>query len=305
MGRFLLRRLLSFFATLLVVITVSFFLMRAVRGGPFDEDRALHPAARAAIEQAYHLDWPIWKQYLHYLRGILVLDFGPSFRMRDATVNDILAQAFPNSAMLGMCALLFALTLGVGAGVAAARRQNGWADRLLLPTATLGQALPNFLVATALIVVFSFWLQIFPPAGWAGPSNLVLPAIALGLPFAANIARLTRAGMLEVMGQDFLRTAKAKGLTESRILFGHAMQGGLFPVTSYLGPAAAGILTGSLVIEKIFAIPGLGQHFVNSALNRDYTLAMGITVLYTCLVYALNTLVDLLYAMLDPRVELS
>lgn len=305
MGRFLLRRLFAFFVTLLAVITVSFFLMRAVRGGPFDEDRALHPAAKAAIEQAYHLDWPIWKQYIHYLGGILVLDFGPSFRMRDATVNDVLAQAFPNSAMLGLCALFFALTLGMGAGVAAARRPGGWADRLLLPVATLGQALPNFLVAGALIVFFSFYLPLFPPAGWAGPRNLVLPALALGLPFAASIARLTRAGMLEVMGQDFLRTAKAKGLTEGRILWRHAIQGGLFPVTSYLGPAAAGILTGSLVIEKIFAIPGLGQHFINSALNRDYTLAMGITVLYTCLVYGLNTLVDVVYALLDPRVELS
>jgi oligopeptide transport system permease protein len=321
---FLLRRLGWFAITLFCVVTISFFLMRAVRGGPFDTDRALHPVIEANLEARYHLDWPVWKQYLQYvgpfnlderglfggdrtdvLGGVLTGDLGPSFKYRDQTVNDIIAQSLPISVALGSVAMAFALTLGLLAGVGSALRRNTGLDLSLRLVATLGIAVPNFVIAGFLIILFAFRLDEIPVAGWGGPRYLVLPALALGAPFAAYIARLARAGMLDVLQQDFVRTARAKGLPDWLMLLRHAIKGGLLPVVSYLGPATAGILTGSLVIERLFAIPGTGSHFVGSALNRDYTLAMGVTILYTVLVYSLNTLVDLAYTLLDPRIELE
>ncbi len=326
MLRFLLRRAMWFAITLFVVVTVSFFLMRAVRGGPFDGERALNPAIERNLQARYHLDWPQWKQYLAYIGpfnldeegpeflggdgarpfgGVLAGDFGPSFKYRDFTVNDIIGQSLPISAALGSIALAWALLLGLTAGVASALWRGTKTDVALRLAATTGIALPNFVIAGFLVILFVFLVPLLPVAGYGSPAHLILPGFALGAPFAAYIARLSRTGMLEVLHQDYIRTARAKGLSERLVILRHALKGGILPVVSYLGPATAGILTGSLVIERIFAIPGTGSHFVNSALNRDYTLAMGVTILYTVLVYALNTLVDLAYTLLDPRIELE
>ncbi len=321
---FLLRRLLWFAITLWIVVTVSFFLMRAVRGGPFDGERTLNEAIERNIKARYHLDWPILKQYFQYIGpfnldergwfggdgtrpfgGVLTGDFGPSFKYRDFTVNDIIAQSLPVSVSLGMVALMWALTLGLTTGVLSAIYRGRGVDVALRLLATAGIALPNFVIAGFLIILFVFELDWFPVAGYGSLRHLVLPGFALGAPFAAYIARLTRTGMLEVLSQDYIRTAHAKGLAPRLVILRHALKGGLLPVVSYLGPATAGILTGSLVIERIFAIPGTGSHFVNSATNRDYTLSMGVTILYTVLVYSLNTLVDFAYTLLDPRIRLE
>jgi len=326
MARFLLRRLAWFAITLWVVMSLSFALMRAVPGGPFDGERRLSAAIERNVAQRYHLDWPLWRQYLQYtgplnldegragflggngtrrFGGLLTGDLGPSFKHRDYTVNQIIAESLPISMALGIAAMAWALALGLGAGVLSAVRRGGKIDVGVRLIATLGIAVPNFVVASLLILVFSFGAGLLPVAGWGSARHLVLPALALGAPFAAHIARLARTGMLEVLSQDHIRTARAKGLPERIVVLRHALRGGVLPVVSYLGPAAAGILTGSLVIERIFAIPGTGTHFVNSALGRDYTLAMGVTLLYTALVYTLNTAVDVIYRLLDPRIELG
>jgi ABC-type dipeptide/oligopeptide/nickel transport system permease component len=324
--RFLLGRLVWFAITLFVVVAVSFFLMRAVRGGPFDGERTLNPAIERNIKARYHLDWPQWKQFLHYMGpvnldehraemlggdgtdvfgGVLTGDLGPSFKYRDFTVNDIIKQSLPISALLGIVAMMWALSLGISAGIASALRRGSGLDLALRLAATGGIALPNFVIAGFLIIIFVFGAGLFPVAGWGTIRHMLLPGFALGAPFAAYIARLTRTGMLEVLSQDHIRTAQAKGLPPRLVIMRHALKGGILPVVSYLGPATAGILTGSLVIEKIFFIPGTGTHFINSATNRDYTLAMGVTILYTVLVYSLNTLVDLAYTFLDPRIKLE
>ena len=323
---FLAKRLLWFVLTLWVVVTVSFVLMRSVRGGPFSNERQLHPTIERNLQARYHLDWPLWKQYVQYVGpfnldddgptflggdgsdpygGLLTGDLGPSFKLRDFTVNDIIAQSLPISVALGSIGLLWALVLGLTTGVLSALYRGTRTDLFLRLLATLGIALPNFVIASFLILLFVFALDLFPVAGWGSWQHLILPGFALGAPFAAYISRLTRTGMLEVLSQDWIRTAHAKGLAPRTVLLRHALKGGVLPVVSYLGPATAGILTGSLVIEKVFAIPGTGTHFVNSALNRDYTLAMGVTILYTVLVYALNLVVDLAYTLLDPRISLE
>ena len=326
MIRFLFRRLFWFAITLFVVMTVSFFLMRAVRGGPFDGERQLHPAIERNLQARYHLDWPKWKQFLQYtgpinldekraemlggdgtdrFGGVLTGDFGPSFRYRDYTVNDIIAQSLPISALLGTVAMMWALALGISVGIASALRRGSGLDLALRLAATGGIALPNFVIASFMIILFVFLIPLFPVAGWGSIEYMLLPGFCLGLVFAAYIARLTRTGMLEVLSQDHIRTAHAKGLLPRTVVMRHALKGGLLPVVSYLGPATAGILTGSLVIEQIFVIPGTGSHFINSALNRDYTLAMGVTILFTVLVYTMNTIVDLAYTFLDPRIQLE
>jgi len=326
MIRFLARRFLWFGVAVLAVVTVSFFLMRSVRGGPFSTERALHPAIEHNLAARYHLDWPLWKQYLQYIGplnldegrarllggdgsdlfgGVLSGDLGPSYRYRDYTVNAILAQSLPVSIALGALALSWALLLGVAAGIASALLRGGALDAVVRLTATIGIALPNFVLAGLLIVALCFTSTWLPPAGWGRLEHLVLPAFVLGAPFAAYVARLTRSGVLEVLSQDYVRTAVAKGMPPRIVVFRHVLRGALLPVVSYMGPAAAGVLTGSLVVEKIFAIPGTGTHFVNSALNRDYTLAMGVTLLYTVLVYTLNLVVDVAYTLLDPRISLD
>ena len=321
---FLLRRAAWFALTLLAVVTLAFFLMRAAPGGPFSSERSLAPSVEAALRERYHLDWPMWKQYLGYIGpldlskhgwvrgdgthpfgGVLAGDFGPSFKYRDFSVNEVLAQSLPVSLELGLAALFFAVVVGVSAGVLCALFPRGKLDLSVRLISTAGIAIPNFILASLLVLLFVFLIPLFPVAGWGSFRHLILPAIALGAPVAAYITRLVRAGLFDALGQDFVRTAVAKGMPTRIIVLRHALRQGLLPVVSYLGPASAGILSGSLVIEKIFFIPGTGQHFVNSALNRDYTLAMGVTILYTALVFGLNTLVDVIYTLLDPRISLE
>lgn len=302
---FLARRLLWMVLTLWVVFTVSFALMRVVPGSPLDRERQVDPQIEANMRARFHLDEPFWKQYLRELGSVLRGDLGYSYRMSDFTVNEVIAQGLPISASLGIVALAFALVVGLSAGIlAAVRRQSVW-DVSLMGLATVGIALPNFVIAGVMVILFCFVWPLFPVAGWGSLRQLVLPAFCLGAPYAAYIARLTRTGMLEVLGQDFIRTARAKGLAGSVVVLRHALRPAVLPVVSFLGPAVAGILTGSLVVERIFAIPGLGSHFIEAALQRDYTLAMGVVLLYTALVYAMNALVDVAYVLLDPRIELE
>jgi oligopeptide transport system permease protein len=301
-GRYLLRRLVDLPATLLAIVTASFFIMRIAPGGPFDMDRALPEQVRLNIEARYHLDESLPQQYLRYLADVVRGDLGPSFRYPDRTVTELIALGFPVSVMLGLCALAVAVVIGGTAGVLAGIRHNRVADYLTMGIALAGVSIPNFVLGPLLILVFALWLGWLPVAGWGTWAHLVLPSITLGAFYTAYVARLSRAGMLEVILQDFIRTARAKGLRESVIIVRHALPGAALPVVSYLGPAAAGALTGSVVVESIFGIPGIGRYFVQSALNRDYTMVLGTVVVYSSLLVVFNLIVDCLYAWLDPRV---
>ena len=302
---FLIKRSLWIVATLWLVYTVSFFLMRSVPGGPFSSERNVPPEIERNLKARYNLDLPLWEQYQLNLSEAIRGDLGPSLTLQDYSVNEVIAEGFPVSASLGILAMTFALSVGVTTGViSAVRRYQVW-DRSLMTLATLGIAIPNFVLASLLIMTFVFLVPLFPSGGWGSLSHLVLPVIALGSAYAASIARLTRTGMLEVIGQDFITTAKAKGLKERTVLMRHALPCALTPVVSYLGPATAGILTGSLVLEKVFFLPGMGSHFIEAALQRDYPLALGMVLVYTLLLMVLNLIVDFTYAILDPRVELQ
>ena len=306
MLKFIVERLLWMLITLWVVFTVSFFLMRSVPGGPFDSDRRLEPEILENINRRYHLDEPLYQQYFREMGNVFLRgDLGYSYKLGDYTVNRVIAEGLPVSAALGTLALAFALVLGLVAGITSAVRRGSLADLTLMSLATVGIALPNFVVAGIAIILFVFLIPIFPAAGWGSFDQLILPALCLGAPHAADVARITRTSMLDVLSQDHIRTARAKGLSPLRVVWGHALPGALLPVVSYLGPATAYVLTGSLVIEQIFAIPGLGSHFVQAALDRDYTLAMGCVLLYTVILFVMNMLVDLSYSFLDPRVELD
>ena len=302
---FLIKRSLWIVATLWLVYTVSFFLMRSVPGGPFSSERNVPPEIERNLKARYTLDLPLWEQYQLNLSEAIRGDLGPSLTLQDYSVNEVIAEGFPVSASLGILAMTFALSVGVTTGViSAVRRYQVW-DRSLMTLATLGIAIPNFVLASLLIMTFVFLVPLFPSGGWGSLSHLVLPVIALGSAYAASIARLPRSGMLEVIGQDFITTAKAKGLSERTVLMRHALPCALTPVVSYLGPATAGILTGSLVLEKVFFLPGMGSHFIEAALQRDYPLALGMVLVYTLLLMVLNLIVDFTYAILDPRVELQ
>lgn len=297
------RRLLATALTLLLVHGAAFLLLRGARGGPFDEERALAPEVQRALAERYHLDEPLPRQYWRSLTGALRGDFGPSLRYRGHSVRQILAAAAPLSLSLGGLALALALLLGVPAGLAAAARPGGPADRLLLPISSLVLALPSFVLAGAGILLFSFALPWLPPAGTGGLRHLVLPAISLALPLAAQIARLVRGAAVEALRSDAVRAARARGIPPRSLLRRHVLPRAILPVLAFLGPAAAGLLTGSLVVEQVFALPGLGVHFVQAALNRDYTLALGVTLLYTALLSLCTLAADVLIRRLDPRVE--
>ena len=302
---FALRRLLAAIPTLFFVILLAFLMMHAAPGGPFDSERTLPPEIEATIAAAYQLDEPLPVQFFSYLGGVLQGDFGPSFRYRDYTVSELIAGAFPLSLQVGGLAMLIALMFGIAAGSIAALYRDSWIDRSIMAVSLTGISIPVFVVAPLLVLVFSVSLA-WLPAGWsstAGGARLVLPVIALALPQIAYIARLLRASLVDVLASDFIRTARAEGLTSGRILLRHALKPALLPVISYLGPAVASILTGSVVVEQIFGIPGLGQFFVTGALNRDYTLVLGIVVFYACLIVLFNLLVDLAYAAIDPRIR--
>jgi oligopeptide transport system permease protein len=302
---FFIRRFLGLILTLWIVFTVSFFLMRSVPGGPYSGERNLPPEIEENIKQRYRLDLPLWQQYQIELRNVASGDLGLSIRLLDFNVNQVIAQGLPISACLGILALAFATTLGLSAGIVSALYRGSLADFALMSLATVGIALPSFVIAGLAIMLFVFKFPIFPAAGWGTLQQLILPAFCLGALYAAEIARIARTGMLDALSQDFVRTARAKGLSQWAVALKHALPTAMLPVVSFLGPAVAGILTGSVVVEKIFAIPGLGWHFVQAALQRDYTLAMGLVLLYTLLLYAMNFLVDVSYAILDPRVKLN
>ena len=300
-----LRRLLGAIPTLFVVVTATFFLMRLAPGGPFDQEQTLTPEIQANLEAAYGLDQPVWVQYGRYLQGLVHGDFGPSFKYRDFTVTELIRDGLPVSLTLGLCALALAIAVGVALGSFAALRHNSVSDALIRSIAVIGIALPAFVIAPLLALVFGIHLRWLPVAGWEPGSlrTLVLPVIALALPVSAYIARLMRASLLEVLTSGFVRAARARGLPERVVVIRHALKSALIPVASYLGPAAAAVLTGSLVIETIFGIPGMGRYLVQGALNRDYTLVMGMVIVYASLTLFFNLIVDLLYGWLDPRVR--
>jgi len=304
MARHSLRRLLGLIPTLLMLITVAFFLIRIAPGGPFDSEKALPPEIQANLSAKYHLDEPLVQQYFRYLGQIAVLDFGPSFQYKDWTVNELIAQGFPVSLTVGLLAMLLAFVLGTLLGIAAAMRQNTRTDYSLMGIAMLGISVPNFVIAPILILLLAVYAGWLPAGGWDwGFASMVLPVVTLALPVTAYIARLTRGSMIEVLHSNFIRTARAKGLPESTVIRRHALRPALLPVISFLGPATAGMISGSVVIERIFSIPGLGSYFVQGALNRDYTLVMGVVIFYGVLIIVLNFLVDLVYAWLNPKIR--
>ena len=313
MLRFLFRRLLIAIPTLFVVVTLAFFMMRAAPGNPFIGERRLAPEVERNVMAKYGLDRPLPVQYADYVGGVLHGDFGPSLKYKNKSVLQIIREGFPKSLLLGSLAMTLAAVLGVSLGVLAALRQNKGADYFAMSLAILGVCIPTFVTAPLLVLLFASTLGVVPTAGWPAPTQslatawkyLILPVVVLSLPQIAIISRLTRAGMIEVMRSNYVRTARAKGLPESSVVLRHALRGAILPLVSYLGPATAGVITGSLVVEQIFQLPGIGKAFVTSALQRDYTVVMGVVILYAGLIMFLNLVADVLYAMLDPRVRLS
>ena len=302
---YIIKRIFNAVLVLWVVITITFGLMHAIPGGPFTVEKSLPPVVLKSIEERYKLNDPLYKQYGDYLTNLVQGDLGPSFKYPGRSVNDIIKDGFPVSFQLGMEAVLIAVIIGIPAGVLAAVKQGKWQDHAVNFCTTLGVAVPSFVVAALLIYVLSTKLHLLPSAMWEGWQYQIMPALALsGMPMSF-IARLTRSSMLDVLGQDYIKTARAKGLSRLTVLFKHALPNSLIPVITYIGPMAAGILTGSFVIESIFAIPGLGQYFVTSIYNRDYTVILGVTIFYSVIVIVLNMLVDLIYPLLDPRIKIG
>ncbi len=301
------KRLISAIPTLFIMIAVAFFMIRVAPGGPFDTEKSVPPEIQANLEKAYNLDKPVHEQFWIYLKNLSKGDFGPSFQYKDYTVTELIQTGFPVSIKLGLSAMLLALFFGVLAGTVAAVKQNSHTDHFTMFFAMTGISIPNFVMAPILILVFAVLLGWLPAGGWNGGAfrNMILPVIALALPQIAYISRLTRGSMVEVLRSNFIRTARAKGLSERAVIFKHALKPALLPVVSYLGPATAAILTGSVVIEQIFGVPGLGRYFVQGALNRDYTLVVGVIVFYGALIIVFNFLVDLVYGLLDPKVRYS
>ena len=299
------KRFLGAWPTLLILSALAFLMIRAAPGGPFDSERHLPPEIEANLRAAYHLDEPLIQQFGRYLLGLAQGDFGPSFQYKDYTVTELIMTGFPVSLRLGGLAMLLAVVVGVSAGSLAALRQNSRTDHAVMSVSMTGISIPNFVMAPLLILLFAVYLGWLPAGGLGNGSaaNLVLPVISLALPQIAYISRLTRGSMIEVLRSNFIRTARAKGLPERVVILRHALKPALLPVVSYLGPATAGIITGSVVIEQIFGVPGLGRYFVQGALNRDYTLVMGVVVFFGVLIVVFNLIVDLVYALLDPRVK--
>ncbi|MGA2190651.1 MAG: oligopeptide ABC transporter permease OppB [Steroidobacteraceae bacterium] len=305
MTRYFFKRLAGAIPTLFVIITAAFFLIRAAPGGPFDQEQALPPEILANLQSAYGLDLPIWDQYGRYIRSLAHGDFGPSFKYKDFSVTDLIAQGFPVTLQIGSIALLLALALGIPIGVLAALHRHSVVDHAVMSLAVVGIAIPSFVVLPFLGLLFGVHLRWLPVAGWEPGSirHLVLPVVALCLPPLAVIARMTRGSMLEVLNSPFIRTAFAKGLPLRIVILRHALRPALLPVAGYLAPAVASIMTGSLVVESIAGLPGIGRYLVQGALNRDYTLVMGMVILYSALLIGMGLVVDLIYAWLDPRIR--
>jgi oligopeptide transport system permease protein len=305
MTRYFLKRLGGAVPTLFIIVTLTFFLIRVAPGGPFDQEQSLPPEILANLQSAYGLDQPVWKQYVSYVRALAHGDFGPSFKYKDFTVTELIGQGFPVTVELGSIAMSLALVLGIPIGTFAALHQNSAADYATMSLAVVGIAMPSFVVLPFLGLFFGIYLHWLPVAGWEPESlrYLVLPVIALALPPLGVIARLTRGSMLEVLRSEFIRTALAKGLPLHTVILRHALRPALAPVAGYLAPAVASIMTGSLVVESIAGLPGVGRYLVQGALNRDYTLVLGMVIIYSTVLIAMGLLVDLLFAWLDPRVR--
>ncbi|MBK5201467.1 MAG: oligopeptide ABC transporter permease OppB [Spirochaetaceae bacterium] len=306
MTKYIFRRLLGMIPTLLIIITLSFFIVRIAPGGPFDGERALPEAVKANIEAKYHLDEPVLQQYGRYLFDVVRGDLGPSYKYKDNDVNYYIFTSLPNSAVLGSIAILLALVFGILFGILAALYQNSWIDYLTMGVAVIGISVPLFVVGPVLQLIFAMNLGWLPTSGWyttgEGWQSVILPALSLSFAYFATVARLTRSSMLDTLRSDYIRTAKAKGMKNSTIILKHAMKGAMLPIVSYLGPAFAGVITGSIVIEQVFRVPGIGKFFIQSSFNRDYTLIIGVVIVFSVILVVMNFIVDIVYAMLDPRI---
>ena len=304
MLRYTFMRLLQAIPVLFAVITATFFLIRQAPGGPFDAEKPVIPAVKRALEAKYNLDLPVWQQYTQYLGDLFKGDMGPSFKYPGWDVQDLIISGLPTTAELAFYALLVALIIGIMAGVIAALKPNTAQDYIPMSVAMIGICMPTFLLGPLLVLVFGFWFEWLPITGWGDlPGDKILPSITLGAAYAAYVARLTRGGMLEVMSQDYIRTARAKGLPERVVIFKHGLRGGLIPTIAFLGPAFAGLLSGSFVVETIFQIPGLGRFYVQAAFNRDYTMILGTTIFLSTLIIVFNLLSDLLATWLNPKLR--
>ena len=304
MFRYFFKRVLYGVPVLIVVATLTFIFMHLVPGGPFDTEKKLPPEIIANIEAKYHLDESLITQYLLFLKQIAQGELGPSYKYIGRDVADILKDTFPVSLVLGLCAMLVVVGVGIPTGILSAYWQNSLLDRICVLLATLGISVPSFVLGTVLVWGLSHKWHVFPPALWEEPRHVILPSLALGLPFAGYIARLTRSSVLEVLSSDYIRTARAKGMTEPVVLFKHTLKNAIYPIVTVIGPLTAGLVTGSFVIEFIFSIPGMGRFFITAVTNRDYPLIMGVTLVYAVLIVLANIFVDMIYAYLDPRVKI-
>ncbi len=301
---FIIKRLLQAIPVLFVVATVTFFMVRAAPGGPFDKDRSIPPEVMTQLNKRYHLDDPLWKQYVDYMSNVVQGDFGPSFKYASHSVTELIAAGLPPTLELSLYAILFALVVGLPIGILAALKRNTLLDYIPMSTAMIGICMPTFVLGPILLLIFGIWLGWLPVAGWGQISgDKILPSITLGSVYAAYIARICRGGMLEIFSQDYIRTARAKGLSTMRIVVVHALRGGISPVISFLGPAIAGLLAGSFVVESIFQIPGLGRFYVMAAFNRDYTMILGLTIFFAFLIILFNLIADILLVWLNPKIR--
>lgn len=306
MSKFIFRRALGLIPTMFIIVTICFFFIRLAPGGPFSSEKKIPPQIMKNIEAKYHFDEPLMMQYVRYLGDIVRGDFGPSYKYKDYDVNFYISRSLPKSLGLGTLALVFAVIMGMGAGMLSSLRQNTWVDYLSMSVAAVGISVPLFVIGPVLMYIFAMQLNWLPASGWIneqGYKALIIPVFSLSLPYFATVARLSRASFLESLRSDYVRTAKAKGLKTSVIMFRHVLKGASLPIVSYLGPAFSGIITGSIVIEQIFRIPGLGRHFVQAAFNRDYTMIMGTVIVFSLILVIMNFVVDILYGYLDPRIS--
>ncbi len=307
MTKFIIKRFLSLIPTMFLIVTFSFFIIRIAPGGPFSSEKKVTEEVMQNLMHKYHMDEPLFKQYLRYMGDVLQGDLGPSYKNKDYTVNQLIGASMPNSMVLGMTALLVAFVFGTLAGLISAIRQNSITDYACMSLASLGISIPTFIIGPVAVLIFAMKLKWLPTSGWitsrAGMVTLIMPAMTLAFPYFSSITRLTRASVLEVLRSDYVRTAHAKGLSKSAVMFKHVLRGAMLPVVTYLGPAFAGIVTGSVVIEQIFLVPGIGNYFVKSALNRDYTLILGTVIVYSLILVLMNFIVDILYGFFDPRIS--
>ncbi|MCJ8328015.1 MAG: oligopeptide ABC transporter permease OppB [Campylobacterales bacterium] len=305
MLKFIIKRIFVAIPTLLVLISISFILVHSAPGSPFTDDRDIAPEIMRSIEAKYHLDKPLYVQYVYYLKDVVTWDFGPSFKYKDFSINELVNSAFLVSLKIGFWAFAFAVFIGVACGVVAALNQNTKVDYIIMSCAMVGVAIPNFVLGPVLVLTFAIFFKVLPAGGWngGGIEYIILPVIAMSFRYIASIARIMRASMIEVLNSNFIRTAKAKGMGKTYIIFHHALRPSILPVVSYMGPAFVGIITGSVVIETIFGLPGIGQLFVNGALNRDYNMVLTLTIIVGGLMILFNTIVDILYVVIDPKIK--